>query len=37
MILITRLKTEIKNLEKQLSELNIKFFTESLSKIKFKK
>ena len=36
MILITRPKDSIKNLEKQLSELNIKYFTESLSKIKFK-
>ncbi len=36
MILITRPKDSTKNLEKKLNELNIKYFKESLSKIKFK-
>lgn len=36
MILITRPKDSTKNLEKELSELKIRYFTESLSRIKFK-
>jgi len=36
MILITRPKEQAKTLEKKLRVLNIKYFTESLSVIKFK-